>query len=140
MIIGNEIERFPLVLPFDRRTHHAKVISDMRFAGRLDSRENSFHGKGWGAHIPGGEGGVSRSVRSGGPPLNLNLNPNLNLPPIFIPLRPHPKAYRLLFPPSCSPLSAVPLPLRKSPMWNPTWGSRCRRAFWRSFGNTMEAS
>ena len=39
-------------LPFDGRAHHAKVIADVRLAGRLDAGEDARGGH-WGFQISG---------------------------------------------------------------------------------------
>ena len=43
VVVRDEVERLALLLPFDGRPHHAKVVADMRFAGRLDAGKNAFH-------------------------------------------------------------------------------------------------
>ena len=41
--IGDEVKRFPLILQFDGRTHHAKIIAQMQCAGGLDAGKDTFH-------------------------------------------------------------------------------------------------
>ena len=41
VVIGNEIKGFAAFLPLDRGAHHPEVIAEVKFAGRLDAREDA---------------------------------------------------------------------------------------------------
>jgi hypothetical protein len=45
MVIGDEIERFALVLQRDRRPHHAKIIANVQSTAWLEARQNAHGSK-----------------------------------------------------------------------------------------------
>ena len=46
VVIGDEIKRLALGLERDGGTHRAEVVAEVEDAGRLDAREDAFHGGG----------------------------------------------------------------------------------------------